>query len=399
VSEGGTAGLALSASMPAMLLVFCSAFCLALALTPPIRDVARRRGFLDRPDGDRKHHSQPVPRLGGLAVYLAFVLALAFYAAAAPAEAWTGPLADAYVSLVVAATAVMAVGLLDDLVGVAPISKILVQAAAGGYLYGHGYRIELLSNPFGEILALGPLSLPLTLLWFVGMSNALNLIDGLDGLAAGVGLFAVSASFVAALVNERGEIALFSVALAGALLGFLRFNFAPASIFLGDCGSLFLGFTLAALAVRGSMKSSTAIAVFAPLLALALPILDTAFAMLRRLVRRKGLFEADSEHIHHRMLRHGLAPIRVVFTLYAVAALFGALSLLTVAGNAQVVGVVVIVFSVVTWFGVVRLAHPEFAEVQRRLTQAVSRPAAPPSAAPAPEPPAETAPALVVDDP
>jgi UDP-GlcNAc:undecaprenyl-phosphate GlcNAc-1-phosphate transferase len=316
-----------------------------------------------------------VPRLGGVAVYLAFVVALAGYLSVARSADWHDQAAQAYLSLLVASTAVLIVGLLDDLAGVRPLSKILVQAAAGAYLYGNGYRIELLSNPFGETLALGPLSLPLTLLWFVGMSNALNLIDGLDGLAAGVGLFAASASFVAALVNERWEIALLCAALAGALLGFLRYNFAPASIFLGDSGSLFLGFVLAALAVRGSMKSSTAIALFVPLLALALPILDTAMAMARRLLGNRGLFEPDAEHIHHRMLRRGLTPTRVVFTLYGVAALFGALSLLTVAGNAQVVGVVVIVFSVVTWFGVRRLEPPEFDVAQDQRLRALSRPA------------------------
>jgi UDP-GlcNAc:undecaprenyl-phosphate GlcNAc-1-phosphate transferase len=359
--------------MPEILAILGMAFLLALSLTPPIREIARRRGVLDQPDGWRKRHPIPVPRLGGVAVYLAFVAALAGYLWLARAAVWHAELTEAYLSLVVASTAVMLVGLLDDLVGVRPLAKILVQAAAGVYLYGNGYRIELLSNPFGETLALGPLSLPLTLLWLVGMSNALNLIDGLDGLAAGVGLFAASASFVAALVNERWEIALLCAALAGALLGFLRYNFAPASIFLGDCGSLFLGFVLAALAVRGSMKSSTAIAIFVPLLALALPILDTAMAVLRRMLRRRGLFEPDAEHIHHRMLRQGLTPARVAFTLYGVAALFGALSLLTVAGNAQIVGVVVIVFSVVTWFGVQRLGYPELGAAQEWLL-GLSRP-------------------------
>jgi len=368
------AALRPAGAMPAILAAFGLAFGLALALTPPIRELARRRGLLDRPDGWRKSHPIPVPRLGGVAVYLAFVVALAGYLSVVRSEDWHDQAAQAYLSLLLASTAVLIVGLLDDLAGVRPLSKILVQAAAGAYLYANGYRIELLSNPFGQTLALGPLSLPLTLLWFVGMSNALNLIDGLDGLAAGVGLFAASASFVAALVNERWEIALLCAALAGALLGFLRYNFAPASIFLGDSGSLFLGFVLAALAVRGSMKSSTAIALFVPLLALALPILDTAMAMVRRLLRRRGLFEPDAEHIHHRMLRRGLTPTRVVFTLYGVAALFGALSLLTVAGNAQVVGVVVIVFSVVTWFGVRRLEPPEFDAQDQRLL-GLSRPA------------------------
>jgi UDP-GlcNAc:undecaprenyl-phosphate GlcNAc-1-phosphate transferase len=361
------AGAAGQGELGSVLAVFFLASLFALWLTPPVRDLALRLGLVDRPDGRRKRHPAPVPRLGGLSVYLAFVSTLLLWHFLNRGAAGQALTTGTELPLVAAATAVMLVGLVDDLLGVPPAAKLLVQAGAGGYLYAYGFRIELLSNPFGEILTLGPLSLPLTLLWFVGLSNALNLIDGLDGLAAGIGLFAVSASLMAALVNDRWEIALLSAALGGALLGFLRYNLTPASVFLGDCGSLFLGFVLAALAVRGSMKSSTAIAVFAPLLALAIPILDTTLAMVRRVGRGRGIFEADTEHIHHRMVRRGLTPRRAVFVLYGVGALFGVLSLLTVAGNAQVVGMVVIVFSVVTWFGLQRLGDVELLDVQRRL--------------------------------
>jgi UDP-GlcNAc:undecaprenyl-phosphate GlcNAc-1-phosphate transferase len=199
------------------------------------------------------------------------------------------------------------------------------------------------------------------------MSNAFNLIDGLDGLAAGVGFFATSTLFISAVINERWEIVLLCTALAGALLGFLRYNFNPASIFLGDCGSLFVGFALAGFAVRGSMKSSAAIAVAAPLIALALPLLDATIAMVRRALRGRSIFEADHDHIHHRMIRMGLTPRRVVIILYGVAALFGVMSLMTMSSRTQVVAVVIIAFSIVSWLGIQQLGYSEFLEIQRMV--------------------------------
>jgi UDP-GlcNAc:undecaprenyl-phosphate GlcNAc-1-phosphate transferase len=267
----------------------------------------------------------------------------------------------------------MLVGLADDLVGVRPLVKLAVQAAAAADLYANGFQVRALSNPFdGSTVSLGMWALPVTLLWFVGMSNAFNLIDGLDGLAAGLALFSTTTLFIAALINERFEVALLATALGGALLGFLRYNFNPASIFLGDSGSLFVGFILAAFAVRGSMKSSTAIAVAAPLLALAVPILDTTISVTRRLISGKRLFDADGDHIHHRLVRLGFTPRRVVILLYAVAAAFGALSLLTMTERSKLVGVVVIASSVVTWIGIQQLGYSEFGEVRRVLTQGFS---------------------------
>jgi UDP-GlcNAc:undecaprenyl-phosphate GlcNAc-1-phosphate transferase len=266
----------------------------------------------------------------------------------------------------------MLVGLLDDLFGVPPLLKILVQGAAGLYLYYNGYQIRLVSNPFGETWNLGILSLPITLLWFAGISNAFNLIDGLNGLAAGVGLFSTSIVFILALMNDRWEIVLLSVVLAGALLGFLRYNFGSASVFLGDSGALFVGFALAALAVRGSMKSSTAVAVLAPLLALGLPIVDTSMALLRRLVGRKSLLAPDADHIHHRIVRMGLTQQRAVVILYGVTALFGALSLLTMTGQSHATGLAAVVFTLVTWIGIRQLGYSELGQIPQILKRGLS---------------------------
>jgi UDP-GlcNAc:undecaprenyl-phosphate/decaprenyl-phosphate GlcNAc-1-phosphate transferase len=370
-----TVDLASGDAVKGVLLLFYAAFFSSLVLTPLIRDLALARGWVDRPDGRRKTHLMPVPRLGGIAVHLAFALsfgaALAFFNDAP----WLGPpVPGSYLHLLTAGTAVMMVGLLDDVVGVSPALKILVQGAAGLYLYHNGYQIRIISIPFGETLNLGLLSLPITLLWFAGISNAFNLIDGLDGLAAGVGLFSTSVVVIIALLNDRWEIVFLSVALGGALLGFLRYNFASASVFLGDSGSLFVGFALAALAVRGSMKSSMAVAVLAPLLALALPILDTTIAIARRFFGGRGVFEADAEHIHHRMLRKGLTPRWVVVILYSVAALFGALSLLSMTGHSKVLGVVIILFSVGTWVGVQQLGYADLGALQWMLRRGLVHP-------------------------
>ena len=356
--------------MIAALLLLALAAAISLVLTPQVRTFARARGFMDHPDGGRKTHLAPVPRLGGVAVFGAFMLASGLLLASGAAP-WEGrDVFTAYVHLVLAAAAVLLVGVWDDIRGVPPVAKLVVQTGAAAWLFLHGYRIDNLSNPFGgATISLGVLALPLTLLWFVGMSNAFNLIDGLDGLAAGIGLFSTVTLFVSAAVNERWEVVLLSAALGGALLGFLRYNFSPASIFLGDSGALFVGFALAAFAIRGSMKSSAAIAVAAPLLALAVPILDAAIAVTRRFLSGHSVFEADGNHIHHRLLRKGLTPQRVVLTLYGAAAVFGALSLLTMTERSQIIGIVVIAFSVVTWIGIQQLGYAEFGELQRVLRQ------------------------------
>jgi UDP-GlcNAc:undecaprenyl-phosphate GlcNAc-1-phosphate transferase len=356
-------------SLIATLFLVPVAAILALTLTPLTRTFARRKGWIDRPDGLRKLHTAPVPRIGGVAVYASFAGALVLLVLSAPHMQFEGPLSSGgWRHLLLASAAVLAVGFVDDLRGVRPAAKLVVQAAAALYLYAHGFQIGAVSNPFsGEAFSLGALSLPTTLLWFVCMSNAFNLIDGLDGLAAGIGFFSTMTLFVAALVNERWEVALLSAALGGALLGFLRYNFNPASIFLGDSGALFVGFALAAVAIRGSMKSSAAIAVVAPLLALAVPILDVGIAMLRRFIGGRRLFVADGDHIHHRLLLKGFGPRQAVLLLYGVAAAFGALSLLTMRAQGRVVGLVVITLSVVTWIGIQQLGYSEFGEVQRIL--------------------------------
>ena len=246
-----------------------------------------------------------------------------------------------------------------------PSPKLAVQTGAALFLYVQGFQIQAVSSPLGGSIELGVLALPVTVLWLVGMSNAFNLIDGLDGLAAGLALVSTLGLLAAAVLNDRWETVAIAAALAGALLGFLPYNFIPARVFLGDCGSLTVGFTLAAIAMQSSIKTSAAIAVAVPLLALALPILDVGLAVMRRFVRRRPVFGADHNHIHHRLIGLGLTPRRAVVTLYGVATLFTALALAAAVGPKQVGWAAVLIVLLLIVLGVRALGYWEVTEFQR----------------------------------
>ena len=338
----------------------------ALVLTPLAARLAVAWGWMDEPDGRRKLHRSPVPAVGGVAVFVGFAVAVALLQLL---ERYVGAdltsFRELWVPLVLTGLCVSLIGLVDDARGVPPVAKLSVQAGAATYLYVNGFHISQFSNPFGSAIDLGMLAFPVTLLWLVGMSNAFNLIDGMDGLAAGLALVSTLGLLTAATVNERWETVLVSGALAGALLGFLPYNFNPARVFLGDCGALPVGFVLAAIAVKSSIKASAAVAVAVPLLALALPILDVGLAVVRRVVRRRPVFQGDHDHIHHRLVDLGLTPRRAVVTLYGVAVLFTALGLAVAMGPRHVVWAAAALVLLVVWAGVRALGYWEVTEFQR----------------------------------
>ena len=237
-------------------------------LTPIVRRLAHRFGLLDHALSPRKIHGRPVPRLGGIAIVIAFYAPLLglFFLHSGVGDMFVADRSHA-IGLFVGGLAIASLGLYDDLRGAGAIRKFVVQFAVAGFLYKLGFRIEALANPFGDPIALGWISLPFTLLWMVGVVNALNLIDGLDGLAGGVALVAVTITFLVSLQRGHPLMMLFSAALAGSIVGFLFYNFNPASIFMGDTGSMFLGFILAATAVETNQKASTAVAVIIPTVA------------------------------------------------------------------------------------------------------------------------------------
>ncbi|MFH1731250.1 MAG: MraY family glycosyltransferase [Planctomycetota bacterium] len=285
----------------------------------PARWAGRKLRILDAPDGVRKLQ-RPTPRTGGPALYAAFFGSVCLAAWLAPPGgpvAW--PHARVIVPMFCGASAVLLIGLWDDVAGLRPWLKLLLTGLVAAAMYAAGYRAAVLANPFGGAVRLGYLAAPVTLLWFLGCMNAMNFIDGLDGLAGGVAVFAAAAVFAASIIFGNSSAAVLSAALAGAALGFLFLNFHPASIFLGDCGSYLLGFLIACVGLQGSTKADGGAALAIPLVALGLPVLDTALAIVRRWSAGRPLLSgSDRRHIHHRLVDAGLSQRQAALALYGV---------------------------------------------------------------------------------
>ena len=350
--------------MYSLLFLAATSFTFSLLLTPLCRNLFRRWGLLDQPDGTRKLHRRAVPKLGGVPILLACAAAYGLLLAM-PLEA--GGIVQSALPLVwmllPAVGIVFLTGLVDDLRGLKPWQKLAGQTVAALWVYFAGVGIHAIG---GYHLA-NYWSLPLTLAWFIGCTNAFNLIDGVDGLATGVGLFATLTTLVAALLQGDVALAMATVPLAGSLLGFLRFNFNPASIFLGDSGSLTIGFLLGCYGIIWSQKSATLLGMTAPLIALSIPILDVALSIVRRALRGKPIFGADRGHIHHMLLKRGLTPRRVVLLIYGLCGLCAAASLMQSVFLNQYAGAILLLFCVVTWIGVQNLGYAEFRAARRML--------------------------------
>jgi UDP-GlcNAc:undecaprenyl-phosphate/decaprenyl-phosphate GlcNAc-1-phosphate transferase len=321
-------------------------------LTPLVRRLAHHFGVLDHARSSRKIHGEPIPRLGGIAIVIAFYVPLIglllFHSGVGTFFLQER---ERVIGLFAGGIAIALLGLYDDLRGANATKKFVVQFAVALLLYALGFRFDVIASPFGEPIALGWLSLPLTLLWIAGVINAMNLIDGLDGLAGGVALVAVVTTFLVSLQRAHPLMMLFSAALAGSIVGFLFYNFNPASIFMGDTGSMFLGFVLAATAMQTNQKASTAVAILIPAIALGLPIMDTLLAMARRWFRGRPLFQPDKEHIHHKLMARGLSHRQAVLVLYGLCVLLGAVALvLTYANSGQAALLLVVLLAVAVAF-------------------------------------------------
>lgn len=299
-------------------LVFLSALVASFLLTPLARRIALGFNIVALP-GERKIHKQPVPYLGGLAIYAAFILGMAI--ALHNSQTLSAQFLRQLPGLFIACTLVVILGTWDDIKDIKPYLKLLGQILVAVILFSSGLRIDLLRNPVTAVELQMPvfLSLLLTVFWFVGMMNAMNLIDGLDGLAAGITVIASCMLIFVGLYLENYENVFVLAILAAGCLGFLRFNFYPAKIFMGDAGSQFLGMVLSATALIGSQhKAATAVVLLTPLTALALPIYDTFMAIVRRIAKRRSIFRADGLHIHHRLLDLGLTQREIVIFLYLI---------------------------------------------------------------------------------
>ncbi|MCL4524667.1 MAG: undecaprenyl/decaprenyl-phosphate alpha-N-acetylglucosaminyl 1-phosphate transferase, partial [Acidobacteria bacterium] len=337
----------------------------SFGLTQRLARIATARGWTRNENGD----STGVPRLGGVSVFATALIMMVLLilwdnqvAARVKAEL---PLA---LGLAGAAGVVFLIGLYDDLRGARPWQKLLVQGAAALGLYITGFRVEILTNPFTHSAThLGWLSLPLTLLWLVAISNAFNLIDGLDGLAAGVGLFATVTLFLLAMLQAKSFVAAITVALAGALFGFLPHNFNPAKIYLGDSGSLTIGLVLAALSIDSSQKGPVLLTVAIPLMIFGLPLLDVSVTTARRFLSGQPLFRRDEEHLHHRLQKIGMTPRGSVLLLYGLAALFALASLLLVNYKGATAPLIALLCGILAWLVVRQMQYAEFAELDSHV--------------------------------
>jgi UDP-GlcNAc:undecaprenyl-phosphate GlcNAc-1-phosphate transferase len=314
--------------IPYSLSIALAAAAVALLATPVVIAAARRAGAFDHP-GPRRIHREPVPTLGGLALVLA-VLGAAWVARLLPGPA--GALdVKPLLGLTLAAIPMVALGLVDDLRGAGPWAKLAIQTSAAMVLVLFGYGVPVLTNPFNGNFASGAFNIPLTVAWVLVVTNAINLIDGLDGLAAGAVLIAAVTLWWVGRSHADFYVMFISALLIGATFGFLRYNFPPARIFMGDTGSQFLGLSLAAVSLLENRKGTAAVTLLLPLVALAVPIADGSVAFLRRLVRGRPVFHADVGHIHHRLLRLGLSPRQALFALWGVCAFCGAMAALLAA--------------------------------------------------------------------
>lgn len=359
---------------------------LAYLSTPLVRRLALRANILDNPS-ERKIHQRAMPLLGGIPIFLSFnlTIVLAFIFAGSFFDArWV----DNWPALLICQVVIIGLGIFDDLLKLGSLVKFVFQILVGVMIVLFGFGISSVANPLGgKIIALGVFSIPITIIWFVLITNALNLVDGLDGLATGTALIACLTLFALSHFHQNFGVAMLSLILAGSLLGFLRYNFYPAKIFLGDTGSLLLGFLLAFLSIQGSSKGATLVAIMAPILALGLPIMETLLSVIRRFLRSihiidystkngshralffRGLsfFKPDKNHVHHRLMNLGLSHKRAVLVLYIVCISLSLLAFLSVAvSNINLVafmGAILLAF----FIGVKSLKYEEFKILENGL--------------------------------
>ena len=353
--------------------LFLIATIASLVTTPLIRRLCQRYKLLDVPLDGRRIHRTAIPRLGGIALYISclFALSLLWFWDNLLTQTLSSMKSD-ILTLLIPATLVLLLGAYDDLRGANPVVKFIGLGLIATLFYTMGGRIDALSIPlFGSWHLPALVSFIVTVVWLVGIANAFNLIDGLDGLASGAALFASLVILGVSVSQDRPLTIVVALVLCGALAGFLRYNFNPASIFLGDSGSLFTGFLLAALSVLGTQKATTAVAIVVPILAFGFPVVDTTMTMGRRLLSRKPVFQGDNEHIHHMLLARGWSQRRAALVLYGVCLLFGLLALIFPATGSKLTGFMMFVISVAVIIAVGHLRYHEVDELRAGVKRTV----------------------------
>lgn len=341
--------------------IACAAL-IAFSVTPAVRILAYKMGAIDIPKDKRRMHKDPVPRLGGLAIFAAFTLTTLIFCFFGYIPGNSGGISlPVLYSLWIGGAAVTVLGMCDDVLALNPWVKLLFQIAASCVPILFGLRISQITLG-STTIHFGVFSIPITLIWIVGLTNAVNLIDGLDGLSCGISAISSLSLFFISIL--RGDmLGLLSTAiLTGSCLGFLPYNINPAKIFMGDTGALFLGYTLSVISIDGVFKMHALIAFLIPISLFALPLFDTLFAIVRRLAKGKSPFSADRGHIHHRLIDMGLSQKQTVCILYAICALFGVAAILFAAGSVFSAGILIIVAVVVLFVLLSILKNPDLIE-------------------------------------
>lgn len=326
-----------------LVLAFVFAVVVSFATTPLVKRMAYKVGAIDVPKDDRRMHKMPIPRLGGLAIFIAFLFSVLLFA----------DIDRQFRGILLGVIMIVILGVMDDIITLKALPKFLIQIAAAGVAVYHGNVIQFVSNPnvFSDYayVNLGWVSIPLTIIWIVAITNAVNFIDGLDGLAVGVSAISTASLLVIALMVQEWGICIILAALLGSCLGFIPYNMNPAKIFMGDTGATFLGFVLACLSVQGLFKFYAVISFAVPFLVLGVPIFDICFAFLRRIVKGQNPMKADRGHVHHRLIDMGFNQKQAVAICYMLTAILGlAAVLLTSSGELKaliLIGAVLIVGS------------------------------------------------------
>ncbi len=299
-----------------IILALAVAFLISFSSTPTVIALANKIKAIDIPKDERRVHKKPIPLIGGLAIFYGFVISVLCFAV----------IDRQVMGLLIGSVIIVTVGVIDDMRDLNAKVKLLFQLIAAGIAVYFGVEIEYVANPLAQWIGpqyinLGLWSIPITMVWIIGVTNAVNLIDGLDGLACGVSTIASVALLSLTLISQNLNAAIVAAALAGAGFGFLPYNFNPAKIFMGDTGSTFLGFVLACISIQGIMKMYALISIAVPVLILGLPIFDTLFAIMRRIAKKKPIMSPDRGHLHHRLLDMGFSQKQTVTILYTLTSI------------------------------------------------------------------------------
>ncbi len=334
---------------------FAIAFVCAFVATPFVRKLAIKLGAIDVPKDDRRMHKKPIPRMGGLAIFIGVIFSILYGIIVSKVEYKVEMFNNVIIGYMIGGAIIIIMGIFDDIKPLRAIVKLIIQIIAALVVVFFGLRIGHISNPFVEdaYINLSYLSIPLTVIWVVGITNAINFVDGLDGLAAGITcISSLSLLFVFIITGQSIGAIFIAAILVGSTLGFLPFNFNPAKIFMGDTGSNFLGFSLGVLSILGIAKTYTILSIITPIIILGIPIFDTGFAIIRRLLKKQSPMKPDKGHLHHKLIQAGLSTRQAVFVLYSICVLLGMLAIVLLESSLWKVVVLIIAILLFMYAGI-----------------------------------------------